>query len=90
MSNDAKYIIEYELLPYTDKNYPQNEIDALNKCEDILISEKFTRIGIGYTYYGETKYQWKDEIKKHVTAVQVLECKECCLWEDVTNKITNP
>lgn len=85
MSNDARYLLHYELQDYLNR-FPYGEIDKLNNYSGITWISKLKQIdGYHLDFVGETKHIYPDLMRNESKADQILECRDGENWSDITN-----
>jgi len=68
MSNDRKYIVCYEEFSYSDKKFPNNEVDKLKEHNNIGLIEEFTR----NCFIIECNKRSEDDLIKTLKCDQIL------------------
>lgn len=81
MSLDAKYILRYEIQPYSSPTPMSKDIEYLQN----KYGGDFIQMGSEYDLYWEKpKYTLLQEELKQLYADQILEYKDCDEWVDIT------
>ena len=83
MSNDARYLLHYEMQDYAD-DFPLSAVEELTSQDVVWLHEPTLIDKYGFEFYCETKHTYPDVIRKVSRADQVLECKDGENWVDIT------
>lgn len=77
MSLDANYILSYINLPYVKPTPMEKDIQYLERKH----GGHFDKINCSTVYWEKPKYLLPKDELKHLLADQILERKDCELWE---------